>query len=156
LCRVMSKKGSKLIYLDVCALCRPFDDQSFLRIRVETEAVNLILSKVKERFYQMIVSPIHIKEIEAIQDEIEHIQLMILLNKYGKTVEVNLAKARKRAEELVSLGFGIADAAHIAFAEEVKAEFISCDKRLVKKCIRHKIKVWCGNPLAFCEKEDLK
>ena len=100
----MSKKGSKLIYLDVCALCRPFDDQSFLRIRVETEAVNLILSKVKERFYQMIVSPIHIKEIEAIQDEIEHIQLMILLNKYGKTVEVNLAKARKRAEELVSLG----------------------------------------------------
>ena len=38
-------KGA-LVYLDVCALSRPFDDQSFLRIRLETEAVNLILSKV--------------------------------------------------------------------------------------------------------------
>jgi len=34
-----------LIYLDVCTLCRPFDDQSFLRIRLETDAVNLIMSK---------------------------------------------------------------------------------------------------------------
>lgn len=116
----------------------------------------MILSRVKENFYQMVISPVHIKEIEAIQDEIERIQLMTLLNKYGKIVKVNLLETRKRAEELVSLGFGIADAAHIAFAEEVKAEFISCDKRLVKKCVRHKIKVWCGNPLAFCEKEDLR
>jgi len=152
----MNKREAKLIYFDVCALCRPFDDQSFLRIRVETEAINLILSRVKENFYQMVISPVHIKEIEAIQDEIERIQLMTLLNKYGKIVKVNLLETRKRAEELVSLSFGIADAAHIAFAEEVKAEFISCDKRLVKKCVRHKIKVWCGNPLAFCEKEDLR
>ncbi|RKX66997.1 MAG: hypothetical protein DRP41_01400, partial [Thermodesulfobacteriota bacterium] len=79
---------SKLIYLDVCALCRPFDDQSFLRIRMETEAVNLILSKVKENFYQMVVSPVHMKEMEAIQDEIERIQLITLLNKYGNSVKV--------------------------------------------------------------------
>ena len=147
---------SKLIYLDVCALCRPFDDQSFLRIRMETEAVNLILSKVKENFYQIVVSPVHMKEMEAIQDEIERIQLITLLNKYGKSVKVNLKKTRQRAEELVALGFGVADAAHVAFAEMAQAEFISCDKRLVKKCVRHKIKVWSGNPLAFCEKEDLK
>jgi hypothetical protein len=38
-------KGA-LVYLDVYALSRPFDDQSFLRIRLETEAVNLILSRV--------------------------------------------------------------------------------------------------------------
>lgn len=36
----------KSVYLDVCALSRPFDDQSYLRIRIETEAVNLILSNV--------------------------------------------------------------------------------------------------------------
>ena len=41
------KKETKRIYLDVCALSRPFDDQAFLRIRLETEAVNLILSKTK-------------------------------------------------------------------------------------------------------------
>ena len=38
----------KSVYLDVCALCRPFDDQSYLRIKMETEAVNLILAKVKK------------------------------------------------------------------------------------------------------------
>ena len=48
----------------------------------------------------MVIFPIHIKEIEAIQDEIERIQLMTLLNKYGKVVKVNLLETRKRAEEL--------------------------------------------------------
>ncbi len=123
---------------------------------METEAINLIFSKVKGRFYQIVKSPVHIKEIEAIRDEVERIQLMMLLDEYGKDAGVNLSKARKRAEELADIGFGIADAAHVAFAEEAKAEFISCDKKLVKKCIRHKIEVWCGNALSFCEKEDLK
>jgi predicted nucleic acid-binding protein len=50
----------------------------------------------------------------------------------------------------------VADAAHIAFAEKTGASFISCDDRLVRKCLKHKIEVWCGNPVAFCEKEELK
>ncbi len=152
----MNRKEPKLIYLDVCALCRPFDDQSYLRIRVETEAVNLILSKAKEHLYQIAASPVHIKEIKAIQNEFERVQLITLLGKYGKTLEMNLKNARERAEKLVDLGFGVADAAHVAFAEMAEAEFISCDKKLIKQCARHKIRIWYGNPLIFCEKEDLK
>jgi len=76
--------------------------------------------------------------------------------KYGREVRVDLKEARKRAEELIKFGFGIADAAHVAFAEMVGAEFISCDKKLVRKCKRYKIRVWCSNPVAFCIKEDLK
>jgi hypothetical protein len=38
---------SKLIYLDVCVLCRPFDDQKYLRIRMEIDAVNLILANIR-------------------------------------------------------------------------------------------------------------
>jgi hypothetical protein len=37
---IMMKKRIKTIYLDVCALSRPFDEQGYLRIRLETEAVN--------------------------------------------------------------------------------------------------------------------
>jgi len=33
--------------MDVCALSRPFDEPDYLRIRLETEAVNLILLKPK-------------------------------------------------------------------------------------------------------------
>ncbi len=88
----------KLVYLDVCTLCRPFDDQSYLRIRMETEAVNLILAKVKEGIYQMVVSPVHIKEIEAIPDGIERIQLLSLLEKYGIKAEVNLKQVKKKVD----------------------------------------------------------
>ena len=146
----------KHIYLDVCVLCRPFDDQTYLRIRLETEAVNLILSKVKNEDYRLIVSPIHWEEIKVISETFERIDLQERLKTLGKSIKVDLAGARKRAEELCDLNFGVADAAHIAFAEQCGAEFISCDDSLIKRCSRHNIKMWCGNPVAFCEKERLR
>lgn len=145
-----------LIYLDVCVLSRPFDDQHYLRIRLETEAVNLILSKVKKGQYKLLVSPVHIKEIDAISDVYERIELQTILDTFGERIVVDAGKTRKRAEELIDSGFGVADAAHAAFAEMVGSPFISCDDRLVKKCLKHKVEVWCGNPVAFCEKEKLR
>lgn len=146
----------QLIYLDVCTISRPFDEQHYLRIRLETEAFNLILSRVKGGDYKLLVSPVHIKEIEAIPDIFERIELQTVLEELGEPIRVNISKTRERAEELVKLGFGVADAAHVAFAEEAKAQFISCDDSLIKKCLNNKINVWCGNPVAFCEKECLR
>ena len=146
----------KTIYIDVCALCRPFDEQEYMRIRLETEAVNLILSKVRDGNYKLIVSPVHIKEIKAISDTIERVELQMVLNEWGEQIHANMAETRLRAEDLVNSGFGIADAAHVAFAEQAEVPFISCDDRLIKKCINYKINVWCGNPVAFCEKENLR
>lgn len=57
---------------------------------------------------------------------------------------------------LRSFGFGVADAAHLAFSESVKADFISCDDKLLKKCAQIEIDIWTGSPILFCEKEDLK
>jgi predicted nucleic acid-binding protein len=147
---------NKTIYLDVCALSRPFDDQSFLRIRMETEAVNLILSEVRQGTYGLLVSPVHIREIAAIGDAVERVELQMLLAALGRPVMVNRAKARARAEELIRLGFGVADAAHVAFAEQPGADFISSDDRLIKKCAGAVTAVWCGNPVSFCEKESLR
>jgi len=144
------------IYLDVCTISRPFDEQHYLRIRLETEALNLILSKVKKGDYRLLVSKAHTKEIEAIPDVFERIELQTLLERLGEPVKVNLTKTRKRAEELVELGFGIADAAHVAFAEQAQAQFISCDDTLILPLLRSDINVWCGNPVAFCEKEGLR
>jgi len=151
-----SRNKREFIYIDVCAISRPFDEQNYLRIRLETEAVNLILSRVKEGSYKLLISPVHLKEIESIPDISERIELQTLLDKLGEPIRVDLIKVRIRAEELTDLGFGVADAAHVAFAEHGQAQFISCDDRLIKKCLTHKISVWCGNPVAFCEKERLK
>ena len=37
--------GKPLLYLDVCTLCRPFDDQNMMRIRLETDSYHLILQE---------------------------------------------------------------------------------------------------------------
>ncbi len=63
---------------------------------------------------------------------------------------------RQRTEELVENGMGIADAAHVAFAEFAQADFITVDDRLAKQCQRLKVRVWSGSPLAYCDKEDLR
>lgn len=104
----------------------------------------------------MLFSPVHVEEIEAIPGSFERIELRSILDKMGRLINAKLDETRKRAEELVGLGFGVADAAHIAFAEQGGASFITCDDRLVKKCMTHKISVWCGNPVAYCEREGLK
>jgi len=147
---------SKLIYLDVCALSRPFDDQTYMRIRLETEAVNLILSKGREEKFSLLVSSVHDAEIRAIDDPVERIKLQAVVDELGVRTRGDLSKIRSRAEELTRLGFGLGDAAHLAFAEFHGAEFVTCDDRVIRKCLRHKIGVWCGNPVAFCEKESLR
>jgi predicted nucleic acid-binding protein len=146
----------KPIYIDVCALSRPFDEQGYLRIRLETEAVNLILSKVKDGNHRLLVSPVHDIEIEAIADTFERTELKIALDSIGERIKLDKAKTRARSEDLINLGFGVADAVHVAFAEQAGASFISCDDRLIKKCLAGNIRVWCGNPVAFCEKEELR
>lgn len=116
----------------------------------------MILCKIKEGVYSLLFSPVHLFEIEAIPDDFERFELQILLEKLGAPIKADLTKTRTRAEELTVFGFGVADAAHIAFAEAGGAQFISCDDKLNKKCLNYKINVWCGNPVVFCEKENLR
>jgi hypothetical protein len=71
------------VYLDVCALCRPFDDQLFLRIRLETDAVNLIMSKVLAGQIILVVSSVHFAEIRAIPDNMERLQLLSIVKNFG-------------------------------------------------------------------------
>ena len=146
----------KRLYLDVCTLCRPFDDQAAMRIRLETDAFHLIIQYVQNGVYTMVVSPVHIREIEATADKRERSQIIALLDKYGTNITCDLQRARERAEELHSLKFGIADAAHLAFAEAGADFFISCDDKLLKKCRRVNLSVVTINVVEFCVKEDLR
>ncbi|MBU0512167.1 MAG: hypothetical protein KJ638_10785 [Chloroflexi bacterium] len=146
----------KWVYLDVCSLCRPFDDQRQIRIQLETRAVELIFTHVRQDHIKLIISAAHTIEIEAIGDLEERTQLMFLRNQLGTRPKFNLIAARQRAKYLVSQGLGIADATHLAFAEQVQAEFVTVDDRLMKRYQRTHPIIWCGSPIAYCEKENLK
>lgn len=144
------------LYLDVCTLSRPFDDQSIMRIRLETDAFYLILQNIKNKNYDMIVSPVHFKEVEAIEDARERLELITLLNKFGVKPSCNLEKVREMAEYFFSIKFGVADAAHLAFAEETSDAFITCDDKIIKKSKKTQVKILAVNPVAFCMREGLR
>ena len=137
-------------------MCRPFDDQSIMRIRLETDAFYMILQSIKDGNYEMMVSPVHFKEIESIEDIHEKTKLITLLNKFGANPSCNLPELKKRADHLFSLKFGIADAAHLAFAEATSDVFITCDDKLLKKCNKININILAVSPIEFCMMEDLK
>lgn len=146
----------KKLYLDVSTLCRPFDDQSAMRIRIETDAFYLILQNIQNDSYELIVSPVHLNEIGAIKDLPEQLQVMSLLTRHGAQAVCDLNQARKRAQQLVGLKFGLADAAHVSFAEASADVFITCDDKLLKRCRRHKVSIPATTPVEFCVKESLQ
>lgn len=152
----MARQTRKTLYIDISTLCRPFDDQSLMRIRIETDAYYLILRALQETKYTMVVSPVHIEEANAISDTEERREILAVLETLGTAAKCDVAATRARAEFLHSRNFGIADAAHVAFAEATADVFITCDDRLARKCRREKVGVTTVNPVEFTLAEDLK
>lgn len=152
----MNDQNKKKVYLDVCTLCRPFDNQTVMRVCLETNAYYLILQAIQDSKYEMIVSPVHIEEINAITDAQAQGEISALLTQLGTGAQYNLVATRARAEYLYAKKFGIADAAHVAFAETTSDFFISCDDRLLKKCKRESVAVEAMNPVEFVLFEDLR
>jgi predicted nucleic acid-binding protein len=152
----MERQNWKRLYLDICTLCRPFDDQSQMRIQLETNAYYLILQALQDARYVMVVSPVHFAEASAISDAEERQEIVVLLERLGTTAACDMTATRARAETLHARKFGIADAAHVAFAEAAADFFISCAERLVRKCRREKVTVAALSPVEFTMVEDLK
>jgi predicted nucleic acid-binding protein len=146
----------KKLYLDVCTLCRPFDNQNLMRVRLETDAYYLILDSIQSKKYEMIISPALEKEIEDIGDSREKIQVKHLLHLHGKVPLFESIAGIQRAEELISSGFGIGDAVHLALAEQSADYFITCDDKIIKRSRKIKIGVEVLNPIEFCLIEDLQ
>ena len=129
------------LYLDVCTLCRPFDDQHRMRIRLETDSYFLIMQAIQNGTYELLYSRVHEKEIAAITDMLERTEIIETIYQNGKGCGGDYQAIRKRADELVNAGIGIADAAHVAFAEVNADYFISCDDRLIKRSKRENVAV---------------
>jgi predicted nucleic acid-binding protein len=127
-----------------------------MRVRLETEAVQLIVSHARANDVSLVVSPVHNVEVSAIPDHTEREYLVSLLNQIGQRLSFDLNDVRRRAETLVAQGLGPADAAHLAFSEAAAADFVTCDDRLLRQCRRLPSTCWCGTPLALCEKENLR
>jgi predicted nucleic acid-binding protein len=126
------------IYLDLCCLKRPFDDQRQERIRREAEAVAWILEQAENGSAIIVRSPALTIENDANPREDRRLAAAVWLQRPGLTIPHSPAIA-KRARELNSLGFGVLDGLHLAYAEAAEARwFVTCDDGLSRTAQAHR------------------
>jgi len=142
------------IYLDVCCLNRPFDDQTQDRIHLEAEAVISILAHIEQGEWTWVSSGIVNYEVSRTTDQ-ERLQRLRSLTRHASEFVPVGPNVRERATELQeSLGIKSYDALHIACAEEAGADvFLSTDDKLVRAAKRQQpvTKIKIENPLTWLQ-----
>ncbi len=121
------------VYLDNCAFNRPFDDQSYIRIRLESEAKLYVQEKIKNRDIELVWS--YIIDIENDMNPFEEKRRAIgAWKKFViEDIEEN-ADLLARARVFVQSGIHSKDALHVASAIEGRADyFLTTDDKLLKK-----------------------
>lgn len=140
-----------LIYLDVCCLNRPFDNQAQERVRLESEAVLLILARCQSREWFLLGSEAIDAEIAQIPDA-DRRERVTLLASLAITQVIVSELFEERARELVQLGFKAYDTLHIACAEAGNADILlTTDDRLSRKAAKHSnvLQVRLQNPVLW-------
>jgi predicted nucleic acid-binding protein len=137
------------IYLDVCCLCRPFDDQSVNRILLESEAVKEILLCCTQD-WTLVVSDAVTYEISRIRDKTR----MKKIRKFLEIPHDHVAITKKvslRYHDFVKLGIDPPDALHLACAEAAEAVMLTTDDTVIKiiKKYPYHISIEVHNPVEW-------
>ena len=140
------------VYLDNCCYNRPFDEQTQLKVRLETEAKLEIQTLMRVGAVEYVWSDMLIGEIadSPYQDRVEK----ILPWREGASVYVPVTEEiETRAEELMELGVKSSDAIHLACAEQAECDwFFTVDRGILKK-VNQIGKMRVANPLEYVQEE---
>ena len=121
------------LYLDVCSIQRPLDDQSQLRVRLEGEAVTEVVNVCKAGGTELVSSDVLRFEIGRNPDEVRraHADEVLAIAHVHQPLTPDI---ETRARVLEALGLKPLDALHVASAEAVGAVyFCTCDDRLLRR-----------------------
>jgi predicted nucleic acid-binding protein len=135
--------------MDVCCLNRPFDDQSQDRIRIESEAVLVILNRCLHD-WALVGGEAIDYEISKIPDDERKTGVKVLAAISRDRVTVNESVLR-RASELEITGLKALDALHLACAEKSAEVMLTTDDDIVKKVMINNslIKLRVENPVIW-------
>jgi hypothetical protein len=143
------------IYLDMCSLKRPFDDQSQNRIWIETQSVIRILDAYHAAEVKVCNSEVLVFENSLNPNPIRKRRVAGLLSQFGTPVKANAA-IYLRAETISKKGFDDIDALHLAFAEKMNAVyFITCDDRILSLAGRGGLFVKVTDPSVFIKESGI-
>ena len=134
------------LYLDVCCLNRPFDDQSQTRVRLEAEAVLSILELAESDELEIVGSDIICDELSQMPDSERREKVEWLLTLASSQIAMTSA-IEQRATELQKWNIAPLDALHLASAENARADyFLTTDDDLLRRARRADLKVKVENP----------
>lgn len=122
-----------LIYLDTCCLNRPFDDQTQIRIFLESEAVLAIIALSAQGRLRVASSAVLAYEVQRIADVMRRQGIEEFLT-FAAPFQLLTRAIEARAENLLPNGFKKMDALHLASAEALGVDaFLTTDDRLLSR-----------------------
>lgn len=125
------------IHLDICCFNRPFDDQSDLIVRLQTEAKLHVQEMIRQGALDLVWSAIMDIENSANPD----LNRKVAISDWQKIGVVDIPVnelVEQAAETLSRIGVKPMDALHVACAIEARAEFfLTTDNALLRKMAKH-------------------
>ncbi len=142
------------IYMDVCCLCRPFDDQTVGRIRLEVTAVQEIIRRCASREYTLVNSEAITEEISKIPDIRKRLRVEKIVSIADEQVILD-EDIIARMHVLIAMGGDAMDSLHIACAERAGAILLTTDDGMITFFKMHQdIQVRIENPVTWLKEEN--
>ena len=137
------------IYLDMCCFNRPYDDQSQLRVAMETQSKLVIQEKIRNGEFELVGSYMLDYECGQNPDLTKRNHISTFMEEYS-TQYIGIERKEiieDKANNLMKDGLKFKDACHVASAIYSRCDyFITTDKRM----LRHKSdKVKMVTPIEF-------
>ncbi len=137
------------IYMDVCCFNRPFDDQTQDRIRIESEAVLVIIVRCMEDWILVGSEAVDYEILKIPDDERrKKVEVLASISKEKVIVDDDVVK---RALEFEKMGLRGIDALHLSCAEKSSDILLTTDDDFVGKVKENKnhIKIRVENPVTW-------
>ncbi len=122
-----------LIYLDMCSIQRPLDDEAQLRVRLEAEAVLSIIKFCESGQATLASSDALEFELERNPYPVRKAHAIDILARAGSMIRVS-TEIESLAGTFIQAGLKPLDGLHLASAVEGHVDFFcTCDDRLLKR-----------------------
>ncbi len=123
------------VYLDNCCYNRPYDDQSQIRISLETQAKLYVQDLIKQKKIDLAASFVLWYENSQNPYETKRLAISEFIQKNStEYVDIDIAETIKaKAGEIMKTGIKMKDASHVACAVYAGCDcFLTTDYRLLK------------------------
>lgn len=117
------------IYMDVCCLCRPFDDLQNRKIQLEAEAILTILDRCS-RDWELVGSVVIDDEISRMTDVEKRLKVEQKLTLFNEYIELD-ETIFSQVPMYQKAGLKLFDALHLACAQSGKTIFLTTDNRII-------------------------